>query len=422
MFELSISIAINAILLFGGYIASVFANAIYIDPEEIQTIFPELSVGRKKQLEKFTSNPRAFFQVAFLVRISSALTIGILTLLIAEKIASYRIIPDPAVYFLVIAFFWMATTALFIYLPRLIRPEQAKTRLVRFLPLMNLIYLLFTPAIDSLGRLAARKGATDISEEQKDDIVERAIETLAESAGITEPIIEEDEKEMIHQIFQLDVTEVEEIMVPRVNITAFEKSTDLKTINETVGKFGFSRYPVFDSTIDNIIGMIKVKDLLQLSEQNRQHFILTDHMRDPIRVSEHRKIDQLLADFKRAKIHLAIVIDEFGGTAGLVTLEDILEEIVGEIEDEDDTPDEQEIKRLDNGNLEVSGACPLENLADALGLELELTEFETVGGLIYDLVGSIPSEGAALSWQNSQLRVLRIEGQRITRVLVIPGS
>ena len=420
MIELLIYIVITGGLLFGGYITSVFANAVYIDPEEIQTIFPDLSFTRKSQLEKFTANPRAFFQMAYLVRITSALIIGIIALLIAEKICSFHILPDPVVYITIIGLSWASTLILLIYLPRRISPEQAKTKLVRFLPLMNLIVLVSTPAIRMLSRIAVGKNAAVVSEDEKDDIVERAIETLAESAGISDPIIEEDEKEMIHQIFQRDVTEVEEIMIARIDIIAFEKSTSLEEISRTVGQYGYSRYPVYESTIDSIIGMVKVKDLLLLTEKQRRHFVLTDHMRQPVRVGEHRIIDQLLADFKRTKIHMAIVIDEYGGTAGLVTLEDILEEIVGDIEDEDDTGSERPIVRLANGNLEVSGACPLEDLAEELGFDLEQEEFETVGGLIYDLVGSVPNEGIQLSWKNSRLRVLRVEGQRITKILVIP--
>jgi magnesium and cobalt transporter len=113
-------------------------------------------------------------------------------------------------------------------------------------------------------------------------------------------------------------------------------------------------------------------------------------------------------------------MDEFGGTAGLVTLEDILEEIVGEIEDEHDTGQDQDITRLENGSFEVAGACPLEDLADELDLEIRQEEFETVGGMIYDMVGSVPTEGTSLSWENCKLKVLEVEGQRIKKILVTP--
>jgi len=422
MLDLIFYLTASAILTFMGYLVSVFSNAIYVDPEEIRTFFPDLSEGRKRQLEKFISNPRAFMQVAFLVRISAAIGLGILALQIARWSAGYHLIPDIAIYIVILSVFWMSTLVFFIYLPRRISPRRAKPRLIRFLPLVNLVYIISSPAITQLGKISSGRVPREISEEEKDDIVERAIESLAESAGIPSPIIEEDEKEMIHQIFQLDVTEVEEIMIPRVSVTGVESGAGLDTVRELIEKNGFSRYPVYVGTIDNIIGILNVKDLLILNEEQRLDFKLTDHMREPLRVGEHKKIDQLLADFKRTKTHMAIVMDEFGGTAGVVTLEDILEEIVGEIEDEHDPEQDRDIVRLANGSLEVTGSCPLEDLAEELGFEIDQDEFETVGGMIYDMVGSVPSEGLSLAWKDCRLKVVEIDGQRIRKILVTPSS
>jgi CBS domain containing-hemolysin-like protein len=211
-------------------------------------------------------------------------------------------------------------------------------------------------------------------------------------------------------------------MIPRIDVIGIEAGATLDDIRALIRQHGYSRYPVFVGSIDNIVGLLKVKDLLVLDETEAQNFKLADHIREPLRVGEHRKIDQLLADFKRTRIHMAVVMDEFGGTAGIVTLEDILEEIVGEIEDEHNAAKDQDIVRLDNGSLEVSGACPLEDLAEALGVEMRQGEFETVGGMIYDMVGSVPVEGTFLTWENRKLRVVEVEGQRIKKVLVLPAS
>lgn len=422
MLDLSLYLVVSAVLLFMGYLVSVFSNAIYVDPEEIRTFFPDLSEGRKHQMEKFISNPRAFMQVAFLVRISAAIALGFLALQIVLWVIKYQLIPGFAVYIIVIGTVWIATLVLFIYLPRRISPQQAKSRLIRFLPLVNLVYLISSPAITQLEKISSGRVPREISEEEKDDIVERAIESLAETAGIPSPIIEEDEKEMIHQIFQLDVTQAEEIMIPRVDVTGIDSSAGFDHIRELIEKFGYSRYPVYEETIDNIIGIIYVKDLLILSDREHSRFRLAEHMREPLRVGEHRKIDQLLAEFKKTKTHMAIVMDEFGGTAGLVTLEDILEEIVGEIEDEHDPEQSRDIIKLVDGSLEVTGACPLEDLAEELGFELRQEEFETVGGMIYDMVGSVPTENTTLSWENCKLRILEVDGQRIQKIHVIPTS
>lgn len=420
MLDLFLYLAASALLLFIGYLVSVFSNTIYVDPEEIRTFFPDLSERRKRQMEKFISNPRAFMQVAFIVRLTSALALGILGLQIAQLLARYRHVPGVAVHVAVLIIFWLAALIIMIYLPRRMSPQRAKSKMIRFLPFINLIYLIIHPGITQLGKISSGRVPREISEDEKDDIVERAIESLAESAGIPSPIIEEDEKEMIHQIFQLDVTETEEIMIPRIDVTGIESDATLERVRELTDKYGYSRYPVFEGTIDHIIGIINVKDLLLLDENQRRDFKLTDHMREPLLVGEHKKIDQLLADFKRTKTHMAIVIDEFGGTAGVVTLEDILEEIVGEIEDEHDPEQSRDIVRLADGSLEVAGACPLEDLAEELGLELQQDDFETVGGMIYDMVGSVPAEGTALTWQHCRLKVLEVDGQRIKKVQVIP--
>ncbi len=422
MLVLAAYLALSLLIIFWGYLVSVFSLAVYIAPDEIKTIFPEFSQKRKKHLEQFTSNPRAFFKVALLMRISAAMVLGILSIMVSRKLIAFGLNLPEVVFPAVFLIYWLVTVALFIYLPRQLTPEKARRRLYRFLPLLEFVYRLFTPIMAFFNRYFAPADDTAITEDQKDDIVERAIESLAESAGINGPLIEQDEKEMIHQIFQLDVTEAEEIMVPRINISAFENTADLDHIRDKVRETGYTRYPVYKETIDIIIGIVKVKDLLLLGEEQQRAFKLTDHIREPLRIGEHKKIDQLLAEFKRSKTHMAIVIDEFGGTAGLVTLEDILEEIVGDIEDEDDPAALRDIVPLENGNFEISAALPLEELADHLDIDLDQDEFETVGGLIYDLIGSVPTEGTSLSWNNCRLKVLEVKGQRITRVLIIPPA
>jgi putative hemolysin len=420
MIQIFLYLLVSSILLFLGYLVSVFSNAVYIDPDEVKEIFPDLSERRKKKLELFISDPRAFFQIGLIVRISSSILLGAISMLISLWIFEYVNAPKYAIYFVILAFFWSLAAVMFIYFPRRLTIEKATAKLVKFLPLISLIYALLSPFLSTFSKFSHPRQQEEVSEEQKDDIIERAIETLAESAGINSPIIEEDEKEMIHQIFQLDVTEVEEIMVPRIRVTGFPSDYSLEKIQATVGEFGYSRYPVFEESIDNIKGVLYVKDLLILTEDQRQKFSLVDHIREPLIVGEHKKIDQLLAEFRKSKTHMAIVIDEYGGTSGLVTLEDILEEIVGEIEDEHDPEQAKDIQQLTNGALEVDGTYPLEELADELDIELEQDEFETVGGMIYDKVGSVPTEGTAVTWENCKIKVLEVDGQRIARVLVIP--
>lgn len=415
-------LALAAILLLSGYLVSVFANAIYIEPDELRALFPQVAGTSKRRLERFISDPRAFFQVAIFVRITGSIGLGMIAFLTAHQLAAFGFRPPVIAYLLTFVILWAPALVFYVYLPRRIPHDQAKSRLIGFLPLFSILYATCFPFIRFFGFVTRRGPAEAVSEDQKDDIVERAIETLAESSGISAPIIEEDEKEMIHQIFQLDVTEVEEIMIPRINIIGISETAGLAEIVEMVGEFGFSRYPIYQETIDRIIGILKVKDLLLLDDEKRRNFQLSNYIREPHRIGEHKKIDQLLAEFKKSKNHMAIVMDEFGGTAGIVTLEDILEEIVGDIADEHDALEDHMIVRLTGGRFEVSGACPLNDLAEELGIDLDQDEFETVGGMIYDQVGSIPAEGTTLTWQACHIRVVQVEGQRIKKVLVTPQT
>lgn len=422
MLELILYLALTGLLLSIGYIVTVFSKIVLLDAREIADTFPDLSPRKKKQLERLTSHPRTLIQVAFAIRLTSALALGILSLAIAQRLTELLFVPSPAAYTVLFLVVWTITLILFLYFPRQVFSYQSHSSIIHFLPLITFLYCLSAPVVVPLGRFFGKKNQVSSSTDQRGEIVERAIETLAESAGVAGPIIEEDEKEMIHQIFRLDITEAEEIMIPRVNIIALEKTASLPVIRDTIRQFGYSRYPVYDGTIDHIIGIAAVKDLLLLTKEQIDNFQLTAHVRKPLRVGEHKKIDQLLAEFKKTRTHMAIVVDEFGGTAGLVTMEDILEEIVGDIQDEYDPGSTPEIVRLSNGQLEVTGNCPLKDLSEAINLDSMPEEFETVGGLVYDLVGSIPVEGAILTWQNHILKVISVEGQRIRKILVIPPS
>ncbi len=412
--------AISGLLLFIGYLVTVFANAIYIDPEEIKTIFPQLSDQRRRHMEKFISDPRTFFRIGNIVRISSSMILGLVGSLVSIQLVINLSLPLWLPLTIIMIVVWSCAILCFIYFPRLVTPQTAKHRMIKFLPFINLIYTLLTPVLRLMKNFPTAQNPEEISEEDKDDIVERAIETLAESAGISAPIIEEDEKEMIHQIFQLDVTEVEEIMTPRVEIATIDSTATIDQIRGKVKSLGFSRYPVISDNVDEIIGILYVKDLLALNDNQQKRLDLKSYLREPLRVPENRIIDQLLAEFKNSKTHIAIVMDEFGGTAGLVTLEDILEEIVGEIEDEHDPDKQREIVLLPDGSLETTGSCPLEDVAEKLGLPVNSDEFETVGGMIYDKIGTVPTEGTSLSWESAKIRVLQVAGQRIIKVLITP--
>jgi magnesium and cobalt transporter len=278
--------------------------------------------------------------------------------------------------------------------------------------------VIFLPVVQ-LYRLALKRSgeSSPVTEEEKEEIVERAIETLAEEAGIGEAIVEGDEKEMIGQIFQLDQTVAREIMVPRIDIMAIEKSMSFKDIRALILRDGHSRYPVYEGTIDTIVGLIYVKDLFNRMPEPGEEFVLTRYLRKPYFVPESKVIGELLTEFKAKHLHIAIVVDEYGGVAGLVTLEDIIEEIFGEIQDEHDL-EEAEFSELPDGRYRVSASMMMEKLQDLFDTDFEQEDYDTVGGLIYDLVGSVPTEGQKIKWNQLELEVEKVEGQRILYVQV----
>jgi CBS domain containing-hemolysin-like protein len=250
--------------------------------------------------------------------------------------------------------------------------------------------------------------------------LEESIDKLGLKFSTAENVLEEDEREMIHGVVELGETEVREIMVPRVEIVGIECGTPLAETLGIIKASGHSRFPLFDESLDNIKGVLYAKDLLA--------YVLDSESVDLARIArkayfipENIKLDRLLRDLKKKRLHIAIVVDEYGGTSGLVTMEDILEEIVGEIEDEYDG-EPPAILRQSPGTYLVGGSVTIADLNDEVDLNLPEQEFETVGGLIYDLVGSIPEKGRSVKYHNVTFITEQVVGQRIVKVRVVIGN
>jgi len=266
-----------------------------------------------------------------------------------------------------------------------------------------------------LGRLKHRLfGREKIS--SREETEKRVLETIEDAVGSKEIDFEEDEKEMIHSIFELGETTVKEIMIPRVDMVCAEVNTELQHLRELAKEKGHSRFPVYREDIDNILGIATVKDLLFVDDFSETR--LEALIRPTFFIPESKKIDELLRDMRKKKMHMAIVLDEYGGTSGLVTLEDILEEIVGEIEDETDKQPPP-IRKLDERSYRVDATLSIKDLNEAIGSQLSEEEFETVGGLIYDLAGSLPEEGYSVEHQGMRFIVEEVVGQRIETVRVV---
>jgi putative hemolysin len=248
-------------------------------------------------------------------------------------------------------------------------------------------------------------------------ITEQEIRALIH-AGQKHGALEVEESKMIHSIFELGDTVVRKIMVPRIDIVATDKDASLLEIVGIIKTCGHSRIPVFDEQIDNIIGIVHAKDLLGVVAEPKT-FDLQRIMHKPYFIPEEKKTDDLLHEFQSEKIHMAIVVDEYGGTAGLVTFEDIIEEIVGEIQDEYDR-EQPLITRLDDKTITASGRLGISDLNEALGSQLieEGDAFDTLTGFVYSQLEAVPRKGDKFEFLGYTFIVEELQGKRISRVRI----
>jgi putative hemolysin len=236
--------------------------------------------------------------------------------------------------------------------------------------------------------------------------------------GEAEGRLEEGEREMIHSIFEFRETLVREIMVPRVDVVAIRHDARLPEIVDLVLEERHSRIPVYRETIDHIVGVVYVKDLFRYLRDGQTEVTAAEVMRPAYYVPETKKVDELFQEMRQKKVHLAIVVDEYGGTAGLVTIEDVLEEIVGEIRDEYDVEEREPLVMLDDHTALVDARMHLEEVNERLGLDLPVGEVDTLGGFVYSRMGHVPQQGEQITHDGVVIRVEELEGQRIARLRV----
>jgi putative hemolysin len=252
------------------------------------------------------------------------------------------------------------------------------------------------------------KGQPEISEEE--------LRTLVD-VGAREGVVERSEREMIHKVFELEDTLVREVMVPRPDMFCLDVATPPDRLLPLLREQLHSRVPVFEDTVDQIVGVLYTKDLLPHVGGLPPSFDLRPHLHPPYFVPESKRADALLREFQAKKLHLAIVVDEYGGTAGLVTLEDLLEELVGEIRDEYDE-DERLIQRVSPQSFRISGRLPIDELNAATGLQIPNESFDTVGGWVLDLFGRVPHKGEKKEADGVRVTVEKVERTRVLEVLV----
>jgi putative hemolysin len=235
------------------------------------------------------------------------------------------------------------------------------------------------------------------------------------NASEDETIIEDDEKEMIKSIFEFGETLVREVMVPRIDVMAVPLDLPMLEATDVILKAGHSRVPVYEESIDNVTGVLYAKDLLRYLRDGRTDVPLSKILRSPYFIPESKKVDELLQELQQRRVHMAVVVDEYGGTAGIVTIEDLLEEIVGEIQDEFDA-EQPTIEPLGEDEFLFDARVPLDEVNKLLHVELPEEGGDTLGGFIYSQLGKVPAVGDTIEFGGINIEVLSVAGRRIKQV------
>ena len=307
-------------------------------------------------------------------------------------------------------------------LPSIIVRRNPEAVLAVLLPPFSVVATAMSPISSILVSLLRTGGAEraipteEHGEEEAGEVTHAYLE-----AGEEQGLIEGDEKRLLQSIVDFGDTLVREVMTPRPDILAIQSDASVEQLRALFREQEYSRFPVYKENLDNILGIIRVKDLLQIDDSALDRHPITPLIRPGTFVPETKRVPELLKEFQRKQVQMAIVVDEYGGTAGLVTIEDLLEEIVGEIRDEDDVESEPIVDE-GNGSFVFSAKVSFDELRDRLGLEIEPEGFETVGGYILARVGRVPAVGESFELDGMHAEVLEAERRRIHKVRFKKGS
>ena len=291
----------------------------------------------------------------------------------------------------------------------------SETMALRFAKPIYMIMQVLTPVIfivDKLSQGVLRLLHVDPNKKQ-DAITEDELRTIVEVSH-EEGVIESDEKKMIYNVFDFGDSVAKDIMVPRIDMTFIDVDATFSEVIEVFREVKYTRYPVYEETTDNVIGIINIKDLLLTEHQKK--FCIRDYLREPLYTYEFKKTAELMVELRKTQNNIAIVLDEYGATAGLITLEDMLEEIVGEIRDEYDEDEEDLIRRIGPREYVVEAAMKLDDLNDQLGLDLESEDYDSIGGFIIGLLDHLPEEGEEVTHKTLRFVVDKVDRNRIDKI------
>ena len=373
------------------------------------------SRGRSERFERFVTVRPEYLLATAVLRSVSTLALLLITLHCARPDGGATPVVNWAIA-CVVALILVLISG--VAIPNAWAKYTGESLIVRLLPLLSGVRLVCFPVIRLMqlfDPLVRRLSGVPVKDAQSyaDELEQEILDAISE--GELHGAVDKQEKAMIESVIELADTRVEEIMTPRTEAVAVPKDADLDTVLAAIRRKGHSRIPVYDETIDRVLGVLYAKDLLQ--HENDAKFDVAQIMRKAFFIPESKLVRDLLREFQAQKIHMAIVLDEYGGTAGLVTIEDILEELVGDISDEYDPTAPAELKRIDQDTVEVDARMRIDDLNDQLDITLpENEDYETIGGFVFSRLGKIPAVGERCEHENVGIQVVAAEPRRVRRL------
>ena len=302
--------------------------------------------------------------------------------------------------------------------PKTMASIHAEKMAFLYAPVVKVLVILFTPLTFLVSGLA--KGVMFIlridPNKSGQHMTENELLTIVE-ASAEEGVIEKDEHEMINNVVDFGDTKAKDVMVPAINMTCVEDTVSYNDLIDIFRKDQYSRMPVYHESHDNIVGIIWAKDLLVKYDASKE-FKVTDYMREPFFTFESKKTSELMSELKDKYKSMAIVLDEYGITAGLLTIEDLLEEIVGEIRDETDTDEVDSVRKINDTTFEAAGSAPLDDVNKACGLELNSDDYDSIAGHVINLLNHLPTPGESIVWDDVKFTVLSTVKNRVTKVRI----
>jgi putative hemolysin len=426
IFEL---LLIVVLVLLNGIFSATEIALVTIRRSRIQQLVDE-GHGAASRVQHLRSNPGRFLAVIqiginFLGFLASAFAAVSLVDDVSGWFATFGPLADAAqgLALLVVTVLLTLFTIVFGELvPKQIGLAHAERVAMSTARLMEFLGTIFGPLVGALTwitRRISRLFGADVAADER--ISSEELRLIIEQGG-EQGILEAEEEQMIHAVIELGDQRVHEVMVPRIAMVTLTAAASFQEAIDTIVDQGHSRIPVYEDTIDEIVGILYAKDLLQfLKADATEPPVLRSLLRTPVFVPESMTVDDLLHELQRRKVHLAVVLDEYGGTAGLVTIEDLIEEIVGEIQDEYDV-EEPMIVKISDDEARVDGRAAVDDLADLFETQMDLEdedEYDTVGGLIYHRIGGVPKPGDQVAVDGLTLTVETTDGRRVGKVLVV---